>query len=113
VRDKIETEIGDLGDKELKNIARPVRVYRVRPWIKSAQPAAFLQSAALPLPDKPSIAVLPFQNMSGDREQDYFCDGMVDDIITGLSRIRWLFVIARNSTFTYKGPSRRREAGRP
>src|SRR5205814_5688667 len=59
--------------------------------------------AALPLPDKPSIAVLPFQNMSGDPEQEYFADGMVEEIITALSRIRWLFVIARNSTFTYKG----------
>ena len=57
----------------------------------------------LPLPDRPSIAVLPFQNMSGDPEQEYFVDGMVEDIITGLSRIKWLFVIARNSTFTYKG----------
>ena len=56
-----------------------------------------------PLPEKPSIAVLPFQNMSGDPEQDYFADGMVEDIITGLSRIKWLFVIARNSSFTYKG----------
>ena len=58
---------------------------------------------ALPLPDKPSIAVLPFQNMSGDPEQEYFADGMVEEIITALSRIRWLFVIARNSSFTYKG----------
>jgi adenylate cyclase len=94
VRDKIETEFGDLGDKELKNIARPVRVYRVRSRIESARPAAIPQSDTLPLPDKPSVAVLPFQNMSGEPEQDYFCDGMVDDIITGLSRIRWLFVIA-------------------
>jgi adenylate cyclase len=100
VRDKIDTAFDDLGDRELKNIARPVRVYWVRPRIDSPRPP---QSAALPLPDKPSIAVLPFQNMSGDPEQEYFCDGMVDDIITGLSRIRWLFVIARNSTFTYKG----------
>ena len=61
------------------------------------------EPAALPLPDKPSIAVLPFQNMSGDPEQEYFADGMVEEIITALSRIRWLFVIARNSTFTYKG----------
>jgi adenylate cyclase len=59
----------------------------------------------LPLPDKPSIAVLPFQNMSGNPEQEYFADGMVEEIITALSRIRWLFVIARNSTFTYKGQS--------
>ena len=57
----------------------------------------------LALPDKPSIAVLPFQNMSGDPEQEYFVDGMVEDIVTGLSRIKWLFVIARNSTFAYKG----------
>src|SRR5207248_1932284 len=62
-----------------------------------------VQTAALPLPDKPSIAVLPFQNMSGDPEQEYFVDGMVEEIITALSRIRWLFVIARNSSFTYKG----------
>jgi adenylate cyclase len=59
--------------------------------------------AALPLPDKPSIAVLPFANMSGDPEQEYFADGMVEEIITALSRIRWLFVIARNSSFTFKG----------
>ena len=65
-------------------------------WVGAAEPA-------LPLPDKPSIAVLPFQNMSGDPEQEYFADGMVEEIITALSRIRWLFVIARNSTFTYKG----------
>src|SRR5947199_8597676 len=61
------------------------------------------EPTALPLPDKPSIAVLPFQNMSGDAEQEYFVDGMVEEIITALSRIRWLFVIARNSSFTYKG----------
>jgi adenylate cyclase len=102
VRDKIEIDFGDLGDRELKNIVRPVRVYRVRPPIKSGPSAATPQSAALPLPDKPSIAVLPFQNMSGDPEQDYFCDGMVEDIITALSHFSWLLVIARNSTFTYK-----------
>src|SRR5207245_3990631 len=79
----------------------PVRVYRVRDVAeKSRLPPT---SAALPLPDKPSIAVLPFANMSGDPEQEYFADGMVEEIITGLSRIRWLFVIARNSSFTYKG----------
>jgi adenylate cyclase len=81
-------------------IARPVRVYRVR----DADTAAKIPSApappALPLPDKPSIAVLPFANMSGDPEQEYFADGMVEEIITALSRIRWLFVIARNSSFT-------------
>src|SRR6476619_2305902 len=62
-------------------------------------------AASLPLPDKPSIAVLPFQNMSGDPEQEYFADGIVEEIITALSRIRWLLVIARNSSFTYKGQS--------
>src|SRR5262245_46411863 len=62
-----------------------------------------METPALALPNRPSIAVLPFQNMSGDPEQDYFCDGMVEDIITGLSRIKWLFVIARNSSFVYKG----------
>jgi DNA-binding winged helix-turn-helix (wHTH) protein len=67
----------------------------------------------LPLPDKPSIAVLPFANLSGDPEQEYFADGMVEEIITALSRIRWLFVIARNSSFTYKGPCGRGEASRP
>jgi TolB-like protein/Tfp pilus assembly protein PilF len=76
-----------------------VRVFRVT---EQAQP---MPETALPLPDKPSIAVLPFQNMSGDPEQEYFADGMVEEIITALSRIHWLFVIARNSTFTYKGQS--------
>jgi adenylate cyclase len=85
-----------------------VRVYRVRPVSNS--PA--VTRPALPLPNKPSIAVLPFANMSGDPEQEYFADGMVEEIITALSRIRWLFVIPRNSTFTYKGPSRRCKAGR-
>src|SRR5262249_52512456 len=68
-----------------------------------AKPAPALQRGPPPLPDRPSIAVLPFQNLSGDPEQDYFADGMVEDIIGALSRIRWLFVIARNSSFTYKG----------
>src|SRR5207237_3465036 len=89
----------DLGEQKVKNIARPVRVYRVRDSAAKAPPV----QSALTLPDKPSIAVLPFANMSGDREQEYFADGMVEEIITALSRIRWLFVIARNSTFTYKG----------
>jgi adenylate cyclase len=97
VRDKLDANFQDAGEQELKNIARPVRVYQL-------QPGGDAQGApALALPDKPSIAVLPFQNMSGDPEQDYFCDGMVEDVITGLSRIKWLFVIARNSSFTYKG----------
>ena len=101
VRDRLPFVFEDLGEQEMKNIARPVRVYRVR----DATPAKSLSAPAqpvLPLPDKPSIAVLPFANMSGDSEQEYFADGMVEEIITALSRIRWLFVIARNSTFTYK-----------
>ncbi len=92
---KIPLEVEDLGTPELKNIAQPIRVFRVR--------LGAPERPALPLPDKPSIAVLPFQNMSGDPEQEYFADGMVEDITTALSRIRWLFVIARNSAFTYKG----------
>jgi len=101
VRGKIEAEFADIGEQSLKNIARPLRVYRVDASSASKQQAA--PAAILPLPDKPSIAVLPFANMSGDPEQEYFVDGMVEEIITALSRIRWLFVIARNSTFTYKG----------
>ena len=97
VRDKLDLAFEDMGEQQVKNIARPVHVWRLRLGTKPA-------SAAPPaLPDKPSIAVLPFQNMSGDPEQEYFVDGMVEEIITALSRIRWLFVIARNSTFTYKG----------
>jgi adenylate cyclase len=98
-RDKVKNEFVDLGEQSLKNIARPVRAYAMT--FKSA--AREKASARLPLPDRPSIAVLPFQNMSGDPEQDYFADGMVEDIVTGLSRIKWLFVIARNSSFVYKG----------
>src|SRR5262249_46425583 len=90
----------DMGDQALKNIARPVRAYRV---VTAAGSAATRAISGPPLPDKPSIAVLPFANMSGDPEQEYFADGMVEEIITALSRIRWLFVIARNSSFTYKG----------
>jgi len=97
VRDKLAFSFEDMGEQQVKNIARPVRVYRI-PIAENA-PA----KVALPLPDKPSIAVLPFANMSGDPEQEYFADGMVEEIITALSRIRWLFVIARNSSFTYKG----------
>ena len=100
----------DLGEQSLKNIARPVRVYRIGPSRATEQPTT--SPTALPLPDKPSIAVLPFQNMSGDPEQEYFADGMVEEIITALSRIRWLFVIARNSTLHLQGPSRRCKAGR-
>jgi adenylate cyclase len=104
VGDRLDLTFDDLGDQSLKNIARPVKVYRVR-VADSATTAASIKPAppVLALPDKPSIAVLPFQNMSGDPEQEYFVDGMVEEIITALSRIPWLFVIARNSSFTYKG----------
>src|SRR5262245_10113741 len=96
-----------MGEQALKNIARPVRVYRVRLGTnESATKRLPTESGPLlSLPDKPSIAVLPFQNMSGDPDQEYFADGMVEEIITSLSRIRWLFVIARNSSFAYKGRS--------
>ena len=107
---KLDLVFEDLGEQSLKNIARRVRVYRVGPpasgWpvsVDTPREALAAQAAVPPLPDKPSIAVLPFQNMSGDSEQQYFVDGMVEEIITALSRIRWLFVIARNSSFTYKG----------
>ena len=102
VRDRLPFVFEDLGEQQVKNIARPVRVYRVRDAAAAKSPSA-PATTALPLPDKPSIAVLPFANMSGDPEQEYFADGMVEEIITALSRIRWLFVIARNSSFTYKG----------
>jgi adenylate cyclase len=147
IRDKLVLGYEDLGDQEVKNIARPVRVYRVlgqavattsrkpqkiarkylRGGVLSIAGGAIIigtmflvqhvslkpphthasipppPTPALTLPDKPSIAVLPFTNMSGDREQEYFSDGITDDLITDLSRLPGLFVIARNSTFTYKG----------
>ena len=102
VHDKLKESFVDLGEQALKNIPHPVHVYRLDPEPKAASEAP---RPMLALPDKPSIAVLPFQNMSGDPEQDYFADGMAEDIITGLSRISWLFVIARNSSFVYKGKS--------
>jgi adenylate cyclase len=98
IKGKLTLDVSDMGEQRLKNIAQPVRVYGVRLDGVPERPA-------LVLPDKPSIAVLPFENMSGDPEQEYFADGMVEEIITGLSRLRWLFVIARNSSFTYKGRS--------
>jgi adenylate cyclase len=97
VRDKLGLQFTDKGEVELKNIVRPVQVFLVG----GAQAAG--AQPALALPDKPSIAVLPFENMSGDPEQEYFADGMVEEIITALSRFKWLFVIARNSSFTFKG----------
>jgi len=94
---KMPLDVEDIGTPPLKNIEQPVHVFRVR--------LDAPERPALALPDKPSIAVLPFQNMSGDPEQEYFADGMVEDIITGLSRMRSFFVIARNSSFAYRGKS--------
>jgi adenylate cyclase len=111
VKARLDLAVADRGATQLKNIAEPVRVYSLQVGLPAgAKPAAPVETkseekppAGLALPDKPSIAVLPFQDMSGDAEQEYFVDGMVEDIITGLSRNKWLFVIARNSSFTYKG----------
>jgi adenylate cyclase len=115
VRDKLPIAFHDYGEQEVKNITRPVRVFGLSvgdisalPDGEAAQTALPTETAPaaqqpLPLPDKPSIAVLPFQNMSGDPEQEYFADGMVEDIITALSRFPQIFVIARNTSFTYKG----------
>jgi TolB-like protein len=112
IRGKTKFAFDDLGDRTLKNIERPVRVYAVRGAgsLAIAATEALSMTAPntgdpLPLPDRPSIAVLPFQNLSGDPEQEYFADGMVDDIITALSRFKSLFVIARNSSFSYKAKS--------
>jgi TolB-like protein/class 3 adenylate cyclase/Flp pilus assembly protein TadD len=106
VRDRLDIVFNDLGERQVKNIARPVRVYRI--GSKSSEPPAIDTQAVhsapvMPGPEKPSIAVLPFQNMSGDPEQEYFTDGVVEDIITALSRNRAFFVISRSTTFTYKG----------
>ena len=104
VRAKTSFRFDDLGERSLKNIDRPIRVYAARVAAAPAARNAFPDtSRPLALPDKPSIAVLPFQNMSGDPEQEYFADGMADEILTALSRFRELFVIARTSSFTYKG----------
>jgi TolB-like protein len=107
VRGKVDIAFEDMGSQTLKNIAEPMRAWRVQLG-RQGTPAAQQVSSAnqapvLALPDKPSIAVLAFQNMSGDPEQEYFADGMVEDIITALSKFKTLFVIARNSSFTYKG----------
>jgi adenylate cyclase len=102
VRSRVAAQFADLGEQSVKNIGAPVRAFRVLREASDAA-AAVLGPAALPLPGKPSIAVLPFTNMGGDAEHEYFADGIVEDIITELSRYSELFVIARNSTFTYKG----------
>ena len=102
-RDKVSFEVEDAGEQTLKNIARPVHVYRIiiEPSRRPATPKP--EIPALALPDKPSVAVLPFTNMSGDPEQEFVSDGIAEDVITALSHYPSLFVIARNSTFTYKG----------
>jgi adenylate cyclase len=103
VEGKLDVGFEDRGEQQLKNISKPVRTYAVRSGASSVLTERL--TAAPPLPDKPSIAVLPFENISGDPEQEYFADGMVEEIITALSRFKWLFVIARNSSFTFKGKS--------
>src|ERR1051325_2762653 len=113
VRDKLDFAFDDKGEQQVKNIARPVRVYRVEtgPPASSLAPLGRYAGGtpaaqpALPLPEELSIAVLPFQDLSGDSEQEYFADGIVEDIITALSRNRAFFVISRNTSFTYKGPA--------
>ena len=106
VRDRMELSFEDLGERAIKNIDRPVRCYRVRSELDGITNASVHRSdTPSPLPDRPSIAVLPFTNLSGDPDQEYFADGMTEDIISGLSRFRSLFVISRNSTFAYKGKS--------
>jgi adenylate cyclase len=103
VRDRLDYAFEDLGEQQVKNISRPVRVYRVSNIGGGHQIPSALAMPTLPLPDKPSVAVLPFTNMSGDPEQEFFADGIAEDVITALSRYPSLFVIARNSCFTYKG----------
>ena len=111
VEGKLAVGFEDRGEQQLKNISKPVRAYAVHAGAYSALTERL--SAAPPLPDKPSIAVLPFQNISGDPEQEYFADGMVEEITTALSRFHWLFVIARNSSFIFKGrPIDIKEVGR-
>ena len=104
VRDQAELNFEPLGSLRLRNIDRPIEAFVVK-LDDAAESHAAQRSNALPSPDRPSIAVLPFQNMSGDPEQEYFCDGIVEEIITGLSRIPSVYVMARNSSFAYKGKS--------
>ena len=101
VRDRLDIAFDDLGEQQVKNITRPVRTYGIA--LGASSRAALPVGVPLPLPDKPSLAVMPFQNMTGDDEQEYFVDGMVEEITTAIARLPWLFVIARNSAFTYKG----------
>jgi TolB-like protein/Tfp pilus assembly protein PilF len=103
VGEKLPVSFADIGEHKVKNIARPVHVYRIEKCVDPSAVGTPSANPTLSLPDRPSIAVLPFQNMSGDPDQEYFCDGVVEEVITGLSRIKGLFVIARNSSFTYKG----------
>src|SRR5210317_1065832 len=106
IKGKIDLETEYLGEQEVKNINEPVRVYRVLMDKKMTEPEfepAKVEEMVYPLPDKPSIAVLPFVNMSGDPEQEYIADGLSENIIATLSKASGMFVIARNSTFTYKG----------
>ena len=98
VKGKVTGRFEDQGVQQVKNIAEPMRAYRVIP-----ETPPTVRETSPPLPDRPSIAVLPFTNMGGDPEQEYFVDGIVEDIITELSRFQRLFVIARNTSFTYKG----------
>jgi adenylate cyclase len=114
VEGKLDLSFEDRGERQLKNISKPVRAYAIRARPQSSAPVTPAnRGKPLPLPDKPSIAVLPFQNMSGDPEQEYFADGIVEDIITALSRFKSLFVIARNSSFTYKArPVDTKQVGR-
>jgi adenylate cyclase len=105
IRDKLDCRVIDLGEKELKNIRRPVRAYQIEASPAAVAPGSTAPPRAgsgRPLTDRASLAVLPFQNLGGDPETDYFADGVIEDVITALSRVRWLFVIARNSSFIYK-----------
>jgi adenylate cyclase len=117
IRGKVDIPFEDMGTQTLKNIAEPMRVWRMRisgePISASPQAASFGTFQSRPFPDKPSIAVLPFQNMSGDPEQEYFADGIAEDVLTTLSKIQELMVIARYSSFVFKGQTRDvREIGR-
>ena len=106
VRDKLAVSFEDMGEQQVKNIARPVRAYRTLLAESTRTPSTPPKTVApRPLADRPSIAVLPFKNVTGDPEQGYFVDGITEDIITALSKRRWFLVIARNSTFAYQGKS--------